>query len=87
MKGDNSSVVQWVLNCKGRKDDVRAEGLMRTLGALEVKGKWCFQAKHVVGVDNYLADLITRCEHSKINAELNRRRPDGNWHEQMVGGE
>ena len=47
MRRDNSSAVKWVTNCKGQKDDVRAGGLMRVLGALEVRGKWCFQAKHV----------------------------------------
>lgn len=39
MKGDNSSVVNWVSNCKGGKDDVRAGDSMRVLGALEVKRK------------------------------------------------
>ena len=54
------------------------------LGALGVKGKWCFQAKHVAGVDNSLAGLITRCEPSKINAELKRQRPDVIWRKQLV---
>ena len=76
-----------MLNCKGGKDDVRVGGLMRSLGALEVKGKCCFQAKHVAGVDISLADLITRCEPSRINAELKRQRPDGNWREQVMGRE
>ena len=76
LRGDKSSAVQWVTNCKGGKDNVRAGGLMRILGALEVRGKWCFQAKHVAGVDNSLAELITRCEHSRVNEELKRRRPD-----------
>ena len=58
---------------QGVKDDVRTGDLMRILGVLEVKRKWCFQAKHVAGVDNSLADLITRCEHSRINAELKLR--------------
>jgi len=61
MRGDNSSAVQWVLNCKGRIDDVRAGGLMRIPGALEIEEKWYFQAKHVAGVDNSLADMINRC--------------------------
>ena len=69
------------------KDAVRAGGLMRILGTLKVGGNWCFQAKHVAGVDNSLADLITRCEHSRVNAELNRRRPDVDWREQVMGGE
>lgn len=40
--GDNISTFQWVLTVKGRKDDVRAAGMKRIFGALEVKGKWCF---------------------------------------------
>ena len=72
LREDNSSAVHWATNCRGGKNDVRAGGLMRILGALEVRGKWCFQAKHVVGVDNSLAHLITRCEHSRVNAELKR---------------
>ena len=39
MRGDNSSAVEWVLNCKWGIDDVRAEGQIRIPGALEVKGK------------------------------------------------
>ena len=60
---------------------------MKILGALEVKRKWCFQAKHVAGMYNSLADLITRCEPSRINAELKCQRPDVNWCEQVMGGE
>ena len=84
MRGDNSSAVQWVTNCKGGNDDLRAGGLIRILGALEVRGKWCFQAKHVAGVDNYLADFITRCLHIRVNAELKRQRPDVDWREQVM---
>ena len=60
---------------------------MRIFGALQVKRKWCFQEKHVVGEDNSLADLIIFCEHGNINAELKRRRPDVNWREKVMGGE
>ena len=86
MRGDNSTAVQWVLKYKGSKDDVRAGDMMRILGALEVK-KWCFQARHVADVGNSLADLITCCEPSRINAELKRQRPNVNWREQVIGGE
>ena len=87
MVGDNSSAVQWVLNCKEDKDDVRARGLMRIPGVLEVKRKWCFQATHVADVDNSLPDLITRCEPSRINAELKRQTPDVYWRKQVMRGE
>ena len=39
------------------------------------------------GSGNSLADLITRCEHSRVHAELKRRRPDVDWHEQVMGEE
>jgi len=86
MRGDNSSAVQWVLNCKGNKDEVRTGDLMRILGALEVKERWCFQAKHVAGADNSLAEF-THCEPSKINVELKPQRPGFKWREQVMGGE
>ena len=38
MRGHNALTVQWVLKCKGGKDDVRAGGMMKILVALEVKG-------------------------------------------------
>lgn len=40
MRGDNASAVHWLFNCKGGKDDETAGGMMRILGALEVKMKW-----------------------------------------------
>lgn len=42
LRGNNASAVRWVLNYKKDKDDVRTVGLMRPLGAPEVKGKLCF---------------------------------------------
>lgn len=87
MGGDNSSAVQRVINNKVGKDDVWVGGLMRTLGALEVKRKLCFQAKDLVGGDNALADAIIRCEPSKTNAELKRQRLGVFWREHVMGGE
>lgn len=49
---------------------------MRILRALEVKGKRCFQSRHMLGVDT-----ITRCESNIINVEVRRLRPDVNWRE------
>ena len=39
----------------------------------------------MVGGNNSLADLITRCEHSRINEELKCGRPDVDWHEHVMG--
>lgn len=41
MREDNSSAIQGMLNCKGCKDDERAGGIMRILGALS-KGEVMF---------------------------------------------
>ena len=49
---------------------------MRTLGALEVQGKQCFQSRLMMGVD-----IITRCKSNMISVELRRRRLDVNWRE------
>ena len=46
--------------CKRGNGGVRSSGLLRNLGVLEKIGGWCFHAKHVRGVDNVLADVITR---------------------------
>ena len=44
MRGDNSSAVQWVINCKGGgKEKVRTGALMRMLGALETQGGGVFR--------------------------------------------
>ena len=67
MRGDNSSTVQWVINCEGEeKEEVRARAMMRMLCALETKVGWCFQVKHVRVVDNMLADGITRWKGQEI---------------------
>lgn len=58
---------------RGDKDDVPVGGLMmRILGALDVKEKWCFQAKYMVGVEISLADLIILCKPSDENWMLRR---------------
>lgn len=59
---------------------------MKIFGSLKVKGKLCFQTKHVSDVDNSLDNRITRCEPSCINAELKYQRLGVNWREQVMGG-
>ena len=62
MRADNDdSAVSWVKKCQGRKkDNARVGALMRWMGVLESKGDWCFQARHVPGVENKLADGLAR---------------------------
>ena len=48
MRGDDSSAVQWTINCiGGRKEEVRAGALMRILGALETQGELWFTCEGV----------------------------------------
>ena len=81
VRGDNSSAVQWVINCKrGRGDQVRTGALMRMLEALETEGGWCFQAKHVRGLDN-------RWEGEGFRKNLAKESPQTVWQVQELEGE
>ena len=61
MRADNEAPVAWVKRCRGGgKKQVRVGALMRMMGALEAKGGWCFLVRPVRGIDNRLADGMTR---------------------------
>ena len=50
VRADNEAAVTWVRRCRGGgKKQARVGALMRIMGALETKGGWCFQARHVRG--------------------------------------
>ena len=57
---------------------------MRLLGCLEVGSGWCFDALHVAGVDNFIADNISRWK-EVIDDNLNASRPDVAWRRQVLG--
>ena len=59
MPGDNVAAVTWVNRCGGAKDK-RACLLMRMLGRLEITWGWNHVATHIPGVQNTLADGISR---------------------------
>ena len=84
MRGDTMSAIHWVNRCRGGREP-RAGALMRMLGCLEMRSGWCFRAKHVRGVANVLADVVSRWGHPTIAANLFAFRPDINWQEQRVG--
>ena len=75
MRGDNVSAVQWVSKCRGGREP-RSGALMRLLGYLEVGSGWCFDALHVAGVENAIADGISRWEPEDIDGNLRAFRPD-----------
>ena len=86
MRADNTSAVGWVKKCRGgKKDNARVGALMRWLGVLESKGDWCFQAKHVPGVENTLADGLTRWREADIPNNLQRESPGTPWQVQKLG--
>ena len=56
---------------------------MRLLGCLEVGSGWCFDALRVAGVENTIAEGISRWEPEDIDG--NRAfRPDVAWHRQKL---
>lgn len=84
LRGDNMSAVHWLNQCRGGRDP-RSGAIMRVMGGLEVGSGWCFRAKHIKGVDNTLADGISRWKDpSSIVADLRRIYPDANWSEQVL---
>ena len=59
VRGDNSSAVHW-MNAAGTSSEGPAGALMRILGALEIECEMSFRAAHIAGVDNVLADALSR---------------------------
>lgn len=78
------SVIHWVVRCKGGKES-RSGALMRFLGCLEMDPGWCFRAKHIAGMNNTLADGISRWQRASINASLREFGPDIDWQERKLG--
>lgn len=84
MFGDNVSAVTWVNKCGGTRDP-RAAFLMRYLGRIEMRAGWCFEAAHIPGVANVLADGISRWPRETINSRLSSLYPRVNWQEASLG--
>ena len=57
---------------------------MRLLGCLEVGSGWCFDALHVAGVENIIADGISRWQPEDIDGNLRVFRPDVARHRQVL---
>ena len=86
MRGDNMSAIHWVNKCRGAREP-RSGTLMRMLGVLEMRNEWRFRAKHIKGIENTLADGISRWKHDEIGSNLRAFRPDVCWQEQHLGQE
>ena len=57
---------------------------MRLLGCLKVGSGWFFDALHVAGVENTIADGISRWEPEDIDGNLRTFRSDLAWHRQVL---
>ena len=84
MLGDNVSAVTWVNVCGGTRDP-RAAFLMRYLGRIEMRAGWCVEAAHFPGVENELADGISRWPGENINSQLSSLYPHVHWQEARLG--
>jgi len=88
---DNTSTVSWVMKCRGGKGNElsgeRVGAMMRMMGVLEVEGGFGFQAKHVKGKENVLADGITRWPEGEVYDNLMRESPGSPWQVQDIGEE
>ena len=86
MRAENEAVVTSAKRCRGGdKKQARVGALMRKMGALEAWGRRCFQARHVRGVDNRLADGLTRWREEHIPKNLNVECPEIAWQVQELG--
>ena len=65
LRGDNVTAVSWVNRCGGSRDK-RASLAMRRLGRVEITSAWSHVAKHTPGVQNVIADGISRWSKDKI---------------------
>ena len=85
MRGDNVSTVSWV-NRYGGSRDRRAGILMRMVGRMEIGSGWCQVAKHIPGVENRLADGISRWTEEEIKNPVDRLTQGQGWKRQELAG-
>jgi hypothetical protein len=78
LRGDNQSAVHWINKAGGTKDP-RAGALMRLFGVVEMSFKWCFKANYIKGVENTLADTISRNNANNVLQRLTLLQPNIQW--------
>ena len=83
MRGNHTSALHWVSKCRGDKES-RLGVLTRLLRCLEVGSGWWFDAFYVAGVDNSIADDISRWREEVIDDNLHAPRPDVAWCRQVL---
>ena len=76
--------ISWVTRCGGERDR-RVSLLMRMCGRLEIAGGWNHTAKHIPGVQNTLADGISRWPGSLLADNVREVTNSSDWYEQPSG--
>ena len=84
MRGDNFAAVTWVNRCGGAMDK-RAGLMMRMLSRLEIQGGWRYDAKDIPGVQNTLADGVSRWPQSELADRVRQFTNTDDWSEQSIG--
>ena len=84
MRGYNVAAVTWVNRCGGAMDK-RVCLLMSMLGRLEIKGGWSHDAKHIPGVQNTLADGISRWARTEMVENIRELTNSDDWVQQSIG--
>ena len=82
MRGDIAAA-SWI-NRYGGSRNRRAALAMRLLGRLEITSGWSHDAKHIPGVQNVVADGISKWPNKKIARNL-QTLTQGEWREQSIG--
>ena len=83
LRGDNVAAVSWINRCGGSRNR-RAALAMRLLGTLEITSGWSHDAKHIPGVQNVVADGISRWSKEMIARNL-QSLVQGECREQSIG--
>ena len=58
---------------------------MRMLGRLEIKGRWSHLARHIPGVENTLADGISRWPRAELGRRVRELTNSDEWTERAIG--
>ena len=83
MIGDNVAAVTWANLCGGARTK-RAGLMMRRLGRLEIQGGWRYDAKHIPGLQNTLADGISPWPRSELVDRARQLTNTDDWSEQSI---
>ena len=84
MRGENMAAVSWVPRSSGAIAK-RACLLMRVLERLELEGGLNHTAKHIPGVQNNLADEISRWPREILADKVREQTHSNDWREQSIG--